>query len=296
MPNFLKLNLWKLIYLTKDVHLGISLRLRKILQQVTYKNEQKPTDLEDYEVHINIAAYNQEHWIGETLKAIQAQTFSNWKVFVVDDGSTDETVRVVRNFAIADDRIHLYRNDKNQGLNLTRNVGLKLAQQNAGWNVLAIVDGDDVPYPYWLELGLKGIKNGASVVRCTNTRCSVDLSEKYYDYMTCSQIFATREIIDIVGFYRPQPFREDFDYMERLEKAAFKLGTFVVATPKSCQLMRLSSHNITSKPKDLVQTACDEYAKKLVKEAATLSSLHVGENIPSYSKVYSCDQSRSKSI
>ena len=115
--NLLKPILWKGIYHSKDLHLGLSLKLRNFLRDLSYRENLSLNDLKEYKVQINIAAYNAEGWIGDTITAIQNQTFNNWKVCIINDGSTDGTAEVVKSFCKTDDRIHLYQNLKNSGSN-----------------------------------------------------------------------------------------------------------------------------------------------------------------------------------
>ena len=275
--------LWRATYNCKFLHLGMSIRIRNVLKYASYRNSDN-VDLKKYNVIIIIAAYNSEKWIEDTLNGIRVQTFQNYTVHIIDDGSTDRTSEIVEKFEIKDKRFKLYRNTKNVGSNLTRNVGLKIAAKDPLWNVYAVVDADDIPHPHWLEVGLKGIASGASVVRCIGTRCSADLSEKYYDYRTCAQIFATREIITNIGYYREYPFQEDHDFMERLEKAALLMNSFVITTLISCQLMRIHGENWTLQEKKLVQLACDEYSIKIARKATSLKDLYVEGIVPNYKR------------
>ena len=90
-----------------------------------------------------MAAYNEEKDIGRAIDSIVAQTFTDWELIVIDDGSTDGTVDVVRAFAEKDSRIMLVRNDTNLELSASLNKGIGLARAD----LIARADADDVNLP-----------------------------------------------------------------------------------------------------------------------------------------------------
>ena len=100
-------------------------------------------------ISIIIPIYNRATLIGETLQSIQAQTYSNWECILVDDGSTDETMGVVRNFAKADTRIQLHQRPETliKGADACRNYGFS---QSSGVYVNWF-DSDDIMLPEHLE-------------------------------------------------------------------------------------------------------------------------------------------------
>lgn len=94
-------------------------------------------------VSIIVASYNYEKYIGETLDSILAQTYDNFEVIVVDDGSTDNSVALIKEYEKKDKRIKLYQheNNKNKGLPATIQFGLLKAAGE--WT--AFCESDD----YW---------------------------------------------------------------------------------------------------------------------------------------------------
>ena len=90
-------------------------------------------------------------FIGETIKSVLAQTYSNWELLIQDDCSTDGTADVVRPFAEADPRIKYECNPKNSGAAVTRNNALRRAKGR--W--MAFLDSDDLWLPDKLEHQLR---------------------------------------------------------------------------------------------------------------------------------------------
>lgn len=93
-----------------------------------------------------MAAYNSENYISDSIKSILEQSFSDFELLIVNDGSTDQTVAVIEKFN--DPRIRLVHNDKNRGLTYTRNVALTEARGE----YIAILDSDDIAIKNRLEL------------------------------------------------------------------------------------------------------------------------------------------------
>ena len=97
-------------------------------------------------VSVIVPTYNYGHFIGQTLKSLQAQTYPHWECVVVDDGSTDDTAEVVAAHAASDPRIK-YLRQQNQFQAAARNLGLR---HSAGQYV-QFLDADDKIEPRKLE-------------------------------------------------------------------------------------------------------------------------------------------------
>ena len=102
-------------------------------------------------VTIVMPSYKCARFIEESIKSVQAQTYSNWELIVVDDCSNDGTVEIVLDFKKEDDRINLYQNATNSGAAVTRNTALKSA--HGRW--IAFLDSDDLWEPEKLERQIK---------------------------------------------------------------------------------------------------------------------------------------------
>ncbi|SHE33560.1 Glycosyltransferase involved in cell wall bisynthesis [Fodinibius roseus] len=89
-------------------------------------------------VSIIVPAYNAEDYIGETIQSVLEQSYENWELLLVDDGSTDRTKEVIQKY-LNDPRIK-YFYKKNGGQGSARNLGIK----KAGGEYLAFLDADDL--------------------------------------------------------------------------------------------------------------------------------------------------------
>jgi len=105
--------------------------------------KENPPDILAPKVSIVMAAYNEERGIGRALESILAQTFVDWELIVIDDGSTDATAAIVRPYAEKDSRIRLVCNETNLELSASLNKGIELAQSD----LIARADADDINLP-----------------------------------------------------------------------------------------------------------------------------------------------------
>jgi|CXWL01.1.fsa_nt_gi glycosyltransferase involved in cell wall biosynthesis len=101
-------------------------------------------------VSVVVTAYNHGRFIQETLCSVFAQTYPNFEVVVVDDGSTDDTATKLKAFK---DRI-LYVHQENQGVAASRNTGV----QKARGEFIALLDGDDLWEPGKLAIQTKALE------------------------------------------------------------------------------------------------------------------------------------------
>lgn len=97
-------------------------------------------------VSIITPSYNTAKFIAETIKCVQAQTYTNWEMIIVDDCSKDNTDEVVKPF-LEDSRIKYLENEKNSGAAVSRNRALREAKGH--W--IAFLDSDDLWTPKKLE-------------------------------------------------------------------------------------------------------------------------------------------------
>ena len=88
-------------------------------------------------ISIIVPAYNKQDSISETLQSIFAQSYNNFEIIVVDDGSTDSTKELIETYN--EDITYIYQ--ENQGQGAARNQGIKVAQGD----YIVFLDADD----YW---------------------------------------------------------------------------------------------------------------------------------------------------
>jgi glycosyltransferase involved in cell wall biosynthesis len=103
-------------------------------------------------VSIIITAYNSSKYIGETIESVRTQTYQNWELIIIDDGSEDNTCEIIT--GIKDERIQLFKAGR-IGINgRIKNIGLK----KASGELIAFIDHDDLWHPSKLENQIKALQ------------------------------------------------------------------------------------------------------------------------------------------
>lgn len=100
--------------------------------------------MQPVKVSVIMPAYNSEVYIRESIDSVLTQSFTDFELIVVDDGSTDATAKIVQGFT--DQRVRLIR-QPNQGVSVARNAGMKAARGQ----FITFLDSDDLYYPDFLK-------------------------------------------------------------------------------------------------------------------------------------------------
>lgn len=154
-------------------------------------------------ISIIVPIYNREQWLSDCLDSILAQTFTNWECILVDDGSTDNSLKIAQEYAANNGRFIVF-SQENQGVSAARNLGLDHAQGK--W--LAFVDSDDEIAPDYLEILYKlGEDNNADLVNASiefvydnNQTSSLILKDSIYN--TLDEDFENYFYIRISGIVK----------------------------------------------------------------------------------------------
>lgn len=97
-------------------------------------------------ISVVIPVFNRQQYIHHAIQSIMDQTFDAWELIIVDDGSTDNTERMIKPF-LKNKRVRYVKNSKNRGISYTRNRGNRLAK--ADW--IVVQDSDDMSLPDRLQ-------------------------------------------------------------------------------------------------------------------------------------------------
>ena len=91
-------------------------------------------------VSIIVPFYNAENYIKKTIDSVLCQTFQNFEILLINDGSTDNSSSIIK--TIKDDRVHLVEQE-NQGVSFSRNKGIAMAKGE----FVVFLDADDLLHP-----------------------------------------------------------------------------------------------------------------------------------------------------
>jgi glycosyltransferase involved in cell wall biosynthesis len=104
-----------------------------------------------------MAVYNGEKYIADAINSILTQTYKNWELIVIDDGSTDQTSEIVESFN--NKKIKIITNEVNMGSSCSRNIAIAQAEGK----YIAILDADDIALPKRLEIQRNYIEKNPNI-------------------------------------------------------------------------------------------------------------------------------------
>lgn len=97
-------------------------------------------------VSVIMPVYNAEKYLSEAIESVISQSYSNWELLIVDDGSNDNSISIIESYAKKDSRIRIYTNDSGEhGSGIARNYGMKRISGKYTY----FMDADD-----WIEKDL----------------------------------------------------------------------------------------------------------------------------------------------
>lgn len=111
-------------------------------------------------ISIIVPVYNAEAYIKDTIISVQKQTYTNWELILVIDGSPDNSAKICKELALNDSRIKVYE-QKNSGVNRARFNGLKQSTSD----FVTFLDSDDLLPIYSIETMLYEINKGYDIVK-----------------------------------------------------------------------------------------------------------------------------------
>lgn len=111
-------------------------------------------------ISVIVPVYNSERTLSRCVESILSQTFSDFELILIDDGSTDSSDTICDNYGMADARVKVFHK-KNGGVSSARNVGLG----NAKGKWVTFCDSDDYVDCSWLEIFVQyGNRDGVELV------------------------------------------------------------------------------------------------------------------------------------
>ena len=127
-------------------------------------------------ISVIVPVYNSEKYLSDCLESILSQSYKNFELILINDGSTDSSLDICKNFEKKDKRIHVC-SIKNSGAGGARNKGLELVKGQ----YITFIDCDDIVSPDYLECLLEGMKADIdlSCVKYVNFENKVSFSKKH---------------------------------------------------------------------------------------------------------------------
>lgn len=188
-------------------------------------------------ISVILPAYNAELFIRQAIESVLLQSYKNFELIVVNDGSTDGTRDIVSSFS--DSRIKLLDNDRNKGIVYSLNRGVR----EASGEYIARMDSDDISLPERFERQMEYLEeNKLDLIGCMTKRidmdgnCIIPTANRSYPPDTIKKCLkydcciahptwlARKRVFQDLGGYRDMRACEDYDFLLRTVKSGFKVG------------------------------------------------------------------------
>ena len=179
-------------------------------------------------VSVVVPVYNVEIYLSELLQGLCNQTFSDIEIICVDDGSTDKSAEIIKNYQQKDKRIK-YFYQENQGGGVARNTGIK----QAGSKYVICLDADDIYEKNMIELLFnQAEKTDADITICDFNQIDMQRGRTshhkgiHHKYLPNKEVFSRKDTEDILQVANPGPcnklYKLDFIRQNNLNYSATK--------------------------------------------------------------------------
>lgn len=233
-------------------------------------------------VSVVIPVYNGEETIKQTIESVLSQTFSDFELIVINDGSTDATVNVVSTFQ--DPRIKVF-SYPNAGLSASRNRGISLASGN----YISFIDADDLWTADKLEAQVSALQENPQAALAYSWTDYIDESGQFFrqgpHFNFSGDVFAKLLLSDFVGngsnpLIRKQAFSEVGGFDESLNAAEdwdmwLRLAARYefVAVPFTQILYRQSPTSMSANPRKMEVASLRVINRALAEAPESIQSL-----------------------
>ena len=225
-----------------------------------FEETKKPIDMDEL-VSIITPSFNSEKFISETILSVQKQSYTNWEMIIVDDFSTDKTVRIIQEFILKDNRIKLFEFEKNFGTGVARNFGLNKSKGR----YIAFLDADDLWKQEKLKIQIAFLKTNHQFFTFSFYDCMDENGNSLYKTITApknltySQLFFCNFIGNLTGIYDANYFgkipipsiRKRQDWM--LWLTILKKIKTAKPIPESLAIYRIRKDSISASKIDLLK-------------------------------------------
>jgi glycosyltransferase involved in cell wall biosynthesis len=183
-------------------------------------------------ISVIMPTYNRADLLPAAIRSVIAQTYADWELLVVDDGSKDGTKEVVSNFTKDDSRIK-YLSQENQGASAARNNGIK----NATGEYLAFLDSDDEYLPRNLEAKLTILESRPETIIVNGVSWIVDGATKRITACGSyapSNWLVRKKFIELSGPFDPR--------QNGVEDAGMRMRALIAANNKDAEYILREPH------------------------------------------------------
>lgn len=215
------------------------------------------------EITVILPVYNAEKYVAESIQSILSQTFADFELILIDDGSTDGSLEVLQRFAAKDRRVVLHSRE-NRGLIDTLNEGI----ENARGTYIARMDADDIAMPDRFRQQINFLKNNNYDICGSSVQCfgqssriwrypcapeEVEIHLLFDSPFAHPAVMCRAAVLNTLRFSSDFPNVEDYDLWQRAWQGSFKGGNldnvllqYRVHPLQVSQTRRVLQHNLAN--------------------------------------------------
>lgn len=219
-------------------------------------------------VSVNIVVYNGARFIADAIQSIIDQTYTDFELIIVDDGSTDKTVSIIETFN--DKRIHIIKHKKNLG---SLNARITALDASNG-EYIAILDADDIAMPNRLKIQSEFLKkntdyglvggiaeiideNGDKINKTQSISLSAEQTKVYLLFKNCfthSAVMYRKKMLNKFGFEKEVILSEDYDVITKIatEMKVMNLPEIVVQYRKHNRNISRNNYKIAKNQRTII--------------------------------------------
>jgi len=230
-------------------------------------------------ISVVMPVYNGQKFIKEAVESILEQTFNDFELIIVNDGSIDKTGEIIKFFSERDNRVRVFTNAKNIGCYQSRNIGLATAQGK----FIAVMDSDDISVANRFELQLKFMEENPSVGVVGGNAKIIDengqykfttnmpKADKLIRWQLCfsnpfihPSVLMRKEIVKQLNGYNTYMVAQDYDLIERMTDV-----TKLANLPEVLVLYRQHGDNLTALPYEVRAEVRDDIRQRAIQKNLT---------------------------
>ena len=189
-------------------------------------------------ISIAIPAYNCDRYISHSIQSVLNQTFEDWELILLNDGSTDHTSEIMQSYAQRDSRIRVIDENKNCGLIRRLNQSVALARGK----FYARMDSDDIMHPERLKTQISYLLEHPDINVLGSTAYAIDENNEITAYLDCAEFpnppqghgFIHPSVMAATEWFRRNPYSENYNRIEDYElwlRAFPHSKYYVIQTP-----------------------------------------------------------------
>ncbi len=242
-------------------------------------------------ISVVMSVYNGSKYLNYSIESILGQSYSNFEFIIVNDGSSDNTGKILNYYANTDNRVILLNNKINIGLTKSLNNAIKLSKGE----YIARMDADDICYKNRFEEQVnilnKNNKIGITTnwIEIINENNQVMLTRKLPPSISLKKYFKKENLIchgsvmfrrhifnELNGYNNNLKYAQDYDMWKRI----FDKGYALYVIPKPLYKFRISNSNIS-----IIEKSCNNFKVEKIdninsKKLTWLSSLYLQQSKP----------------